>query len=322
MPSIDDVAGNSSALLTNAGLAAFSLLLLLFSATLFNQTLQEHRPEVEAKMARLMGPLRGFARALHRGGLAWQSASWVGVLLVTGGLYSLLDPDLAWDAPSGVLFLSVILGVGLLTFLYSGLEAHMTERLFAVPAAVRVYAPCLVIVGASVALSRAIDFQPGLVYGFVASCVVLRETHVGEHEQGRVNVVPVTAALVVSVGAWLLVSPIRSANADGGNWLLALLEAVAVMTFVGGVEGLFFNMVPLSVMDGGKIYRWKRGVWAVLALICAFLFWHVLLNRERSAYGGLTETNSVVALAFCLGFAALSVGTWAYFRYRPSPALA
>lgn len=319
VPALDNLPGGD-VLATDAGLAGLTLFLLLFSSVLFNQTLQEHRSEVEGWWSRVTRPFRGLTRFLNGPapgvGWLWQVAAWAGVLGVIGFVYALLEPGAGWNSQTGVLFLAVIIGAGVLTYVYSGIEAFATERQFGVESAVRLYVPCTLIAIGSVIISRLIDLEPGVVYGFVASAVVLGSGSIPEHQAGRINIWPSLACLVLSVGAWLLTPLVRDANDDGGNFALAVTEAVFVMTFIGGIEGLFMNMIPLNVMDGGKIFRWNKLVWAALAATAAFLFWYVLLNRERAGFESLQETSSAAFAGICVAYAVAAIATWAFFRFR------
>ena len=42
------------------------------------------------------------------------------VLGITGVIYTLLEPDAGWNSQTAVLFLSVVIGTGILTYVYSG----------------------------------------------------------------------------------------------------------------------------------------------------------------------------------------------------------
>jgi hypothetical protein len=86
--------------------------------------------------------------------------------------------------------------------------------------------------------------------------------------------------------------------------------------FVGGLEGTFFQMIPIRYMDGHKIYSWNKLAWAVAAGATAFLVWEVLLNHEKSNMSAVSEGTPlvvVIAMAVC---AALSIGFYAFFRFR------
>ena len=62
--------------------------------------------------------------------------------------------------------------------------------------------------------------------------------------------------------AWLALGPLRVAAQDG-SWLTALAVTVAAAIFVGGLEGVFYSLIPLSFMDGAVLWRWSRVAWAL-----------------------------------------------------------
>ncbi|HET7738168.1 MAG TPA: FGLLP motif-containing membrane protein, partial [Tepidiformaceae bacterium] len=318
VPAVDEVSDKPSVLATNAAMMGGILLLILFGSELFNQTLQHYRDDVIDPWWRRVGaPWNNFVNGISgSSGAFGKVAAFIGVLGLTGVIYTFLEPDVGFNSHTAVLFLSIVVGTGILTYVYSGLEVNMLKRLFGAQAAIRVFAPSLLIALISVIVSKLIDLNPGIVYGFVASTVLLQHADIPHKEEGKVDFVPLTACLVLSVGSWLLTPIVRDANADGGNFFLAVTEGVLVMTFIGGIEALIWNMIPLRVMDGGKILLWNKWVWIGLTAISVFLFWHVLLNQERAGFDALQETASVGVLLICVAYAAVAVGTWAYFRAR------
>jgi hypothetical protein len=166
---------------------------------------------------------------------------------------------------------------------------------------------------ASVAVSRLGDFQPGVIYGFVGTAVFLRPPTLTTAQQAKMVFLPSLALLALSVGLWLGVTPLRE---DTGSTFAAFLEGICVAIFVAGIEGLFFNMIPVSFMDGEKLLRWNKAVWLAMAGGVTFVFWYVLLNDQRSYFDALKETTPVLALAMgglCLG---LTVTAWGVFKLR------
>jgi len=143
----------------------------------------------------------------------------------------------------------------------------------------------------------------------------------GTREKGRIALLVVLVGLVLTVAAWLSVAPIRAAGGGSAGWGLSLAEAIAVMVFVGGIEGVFFSMIPVAATDGGKIYRWNRVAWGLIAVTAAFLFWHVLLGRERAYFSGVRETQSLAVIVVFVVYTTLTISAWAYFRFRREPAL-
>ncbi len=320
----DQISTDPEVMATNLVLAGVTVW-VLFSSVMLNQVLQGNRAEIDRRTARLASPVRRARQALAS---RWSDGTggWLGavgsaafVLTITALIYTVLDPGVGWNRPTFTLLVSVIVGIGVVTYVASGLEAAMTRRVGDLAAAVRPYPAAIAIAAASVAISRALDFRPGVMYGFVASCALLAPTEPDGRKAGRIAFFPTAAILVLSVGAWALLGPLRSWRSSSGAWPAEALEAAAVVVFVGGIEALFIGMIPLSVMDGGKIFRWSRPIWLGFTLVSAFLVWHVLIGRERASFSGLREASSVTVLLLFMVYTVLTVGFWAYFRFHRPP---
>ena len=318
---IDDVSRDPDVVATNLVIAGVTVW-VLFSSVMLNQVLQANRDDIDRKTQRLTRPLRRLRPPRPSTAYAWLPG-WAqrllvpsAVLAITGLLYAVVEPDFGWNEHTVVLFGSAVFGVGLVTYLCAGMEAVATKRWIGAEAAVRPFPACIAIAAASVAISRLLDLQPGVMYGFVASCAVAAPVAASAPQGGRVALAPVTAALAVAVGAWLLVGPIRDLNESPGGWFPALLEATVIIVFIGGIEGTVLSMLPLPETDGGKIYRWHRWLWFAIALAAAFLTWHVLLGRERSYFSGLREAGSMTVFIMFIVYTALTIGLWSYFRLR------
>ena len=130
---------------------------------------------------------------------------------------------------------------------------------------------------------------------------------------------PALSLMVLALVSWLLLDPLRDMSEDSDSWIAALPEGIAVGIFVGAVEGMFLQLIPMRYMDGYKIWSWNKLAWLALAGLAAFLFWHALLNSERSSWDALDEATPATAIglmAICFG---LTLAVWAYFRFKPQP---
>lgn len=294
---------------------------VLFSSVLLNQTLQNNRSEIDARTAAFVRPLKRLSSVKMRtAGWAQRWLAAAAILGLTGIIYGFLDPHFGFNRSSALLFLSAILGVGLVTYVTSGLEAARTRRVHSVHAAVKPYPASIALAVISVAVSRLFDLQPGVMYGFVASCAVTGAGTLDPRRQGAVTIYPVLAGLGLSLFALLAIEPLRG-NADiASSFAGQLLIGAGLVVFIGGIEGVAVNMLPLAITDGGKLYNWHRGVWAGIAVVSAFLAWHVLLNRNRQSFDALRPASSWTLVAFFVGYTALSLGVWAYFRWHRAPA--
>jgi hypothetical protein len=313
VPDITEVSTDGDVLATNLALAGITIW-VFFSSVLFNQTMAQHRDEMTGWFAWLPDRKR-LPKLPATSGIVERVALPVLVLSGMGILYGLLEPGFGLNEASVVLFLSVTIGVGVVGFFYSSVEAWARRTSLGSVASVRTFPLALLVAAASVALSKLLDLHPGVVYGFAASCVVLG-TATEKAGEGRALVAPVTACLALSVLCWLLLAPARSFPVDG---VAHVLEGIAVIIFIGGLEGLLVNLLPLDVMDGAKIYRWSRRAWFALLLLCAFLFWHVLLNSQRQYFDSLREASSAAVLVAFLLYTLAGAGLWAWFKWGGRP---
>jgi hypothetical protein len=243
-------------------------------------------------------------------------------LLVLGAtvlVYGFLEPGFGFNQKSLIIVASLLLAAGAVTYLTDGVEVFIANRWYGQSAAVRLFPLAILIAAVSVVFSRLLHFQPGVIYGFVALTVYLRPPTLTDEQEGRSVWLPSLLLLTVCVAAWLAVGPLRDAiEAGNESFGVAFLEGIAVAVFVGGLEGVFFNMLPISFMDGQKVWRWNRLVWVATMGIAAFLFWAVLLNDQRQYFDALRETSVQVALAsgvVCLG---LTLAVWLFFKFRRS----
>ena len=170
----------------------------------------------------------------------------------------------------------------------------------------------------AVIISRSMTFQPGLVYGFIASAVIIAPVALAKRDDATLVLIPAFGLLVVSVLAWLLLGPMRSWPRTGRP-CPALGETILAMIVIGGLEGLFVTMIPLRFLDGSTVKSWSFVAWALVFATVTFLWWQLLFNQNASYAQAFEQTNVQVVL-FTLGVFMLTTGgIWTYFRFRPSP---
>ena len=214
------------------------------------------------------------------------------------------------------LILMMFAGVGFVTFMSQGGGAFLASRRMRAPASVRLYVAAVVIALICVGMTRFMDFQPGILYGFVASSVIAGTVVLDRRQSATLVIVPALALLAASLLAWALIPSIRPLAETEGSWWLVLLQAALVTIFVAGIEGLFYAMIPITFMDGATVLEWNKLAWAGLFGLATFLFWHLLLNQNDAYLDALRQTRVAVALGLVLLYGALTVATWLFFNLR------
>jgi len=314
---------------TNLLLTLLLVFLFGLTAEIFNSTMDANRDEVHGWWRRLLaGPL-GFATRfnVNGGGLSRLVGTGrlgsvlrvLAILGLSGLIYGFLSPDFGLNPQSLVLFISLVIGLGFITFYSEGSSSRLAKRRFRADASIRLYGTAVIVAIIAVIISRSISFSPGLVYGFIASAVIVAPVALAKRQDATLVLIPAFGLLVVSVLAYLLLGPVR-VLAAGGAPVPALLETILAMIMIGGLEGLFVTMIPLRFLDGATVMGWSRIAWALTFGTVTFLWWQLLFNQNAAYAAAFEQTNVQVVLATLGVFMLTTGGLWSYFRFRPEPA--
>lgn len=323
MPTIGNISGDLDVILTNIALGGFSLMLLFLSAEIFNQTVEENEEDIKKQAKKYLGPIVALGEAIggfwdslfgHRHLLATLVAGPI-VLMIAAFIYMFQEPNFGFNERTMVLLVSLLISVGFLTYAFDGLQVLLAKR-HGANAVLRLFPVGVFIAAVCVALTRLGGIHPGLIYGFIAASVVVGERKLSKEQEGFNVFVPAILLLLISLGAWLLLDPLRDLAEDNDTWLAAVPEAVAVGIFVGAVSGIFMQMIPMKFMDGYKLIQWNKLAWAVTAGLAAFLFWHVMINTSRSDFNAVGETESAVAIIAMASCFLATLALYTFFRFR------
>jgi hypothetical protein len=325
-PDIGDLSSDPAVVGTNLSLALGSLLVLLAATTIFNATLKENAEWFHGAAGRLPKPGSGAFAVAGSLSVLMQRLPQLSLLYplaligLTALIYSALDPHFGFNDSSLVLVVALIIGLALTTFLYEGGQVLFSQRAFGVPAAIRAYPVAIVIAAASVGLSRIVDLNPGVIFGFVAAAA-LTSGNVGNRQQGMIVFVPMLVLLGISLIALALVAPLRSlAEGQSSAWA-TLPETIAVTVFVGGAQSVLLSMIPLTFNDGEKVWTWNRRAWLALALPSTFLFFHVIINREGEFSSLSNKPGAIGPLIAALVFLVIACAVWLFFQLKRRAAL-
>ena len=324
---LSDIPLDAGVIGTNVVIAFILLAILLLSSSLFNDTLAENQAQIEGYLARVTRPLRGLTGVFGAPMAAIGGSSPIArhlvlpmMLLLTGLIYSFNEPSVGLNGESLLLFCSLVIGVGVTTYVYEGGQAIVTQRRFHIASRMEVVPFAIGIAAVFVLISRLVSFQAPIIYGFVAAASILRSADLDENQSAQAVAFPAAVLLALSIVAWGLLGPLRSMSGDSGQWIAHLPGETAAIVFAGGVEGLLFTMIPLAFTDGMKLLRWNRITWFVLFAVPAFLFSWVILNPEAQAFSALLEGRMLFAFSVVLAYAALATGVWLFFLRASGPA--
>lgn len=318
----DALSTDAGVVATNFILALVLLIVLSMSSQVFNNTLDENRDHVDNLINRALAPLKRFVTDISYG---WGSAPWaalaakalgpLAVLGLTGLVYSFNEPGLGFTDESAVLFLSLVIALGISTYVFEGGQALFAERRFHIDAAVRMFPAALAIAVAFVLISRLTEFHAPIFYGFVASAALLGPGQIDRRHDALATTVAAVALLLISLAAWALLIPLRNA-ADEGNAWSQLPSQSAALVFAGGIQGLVFTMLPIRFSDGAKIASISRLLWLVLTIVPLFVFCWALINPEAEEFNALLEGRVLTVIALVGAYAGAAVAVWLFFHLR------
>ncbi len=302
---------------TNLSLALFCVLFFGFTSTLFNQILKDYRDDMSMSFGaliprRLTKSVQEVSSGLHSyikerwWRLIWV---WLLVLLTSAVIESFLDCEIKIICPER---LSLILTLFSAALVVGGLEwisDRYAHRRWAGSTATeyKIQWGGLFIAIACVIFSRAIDFRPGYLYGILGAIYILPRLEHTARSGKRASLV-LLAIFWGGIIVWVIASFLPVTLVD--------LEPVLLTIFLISLQGVFFQLFPLSMTDGGDIWRWKKRLWFVTFLGVFFCFYHFILNPNSSDVRALQQNGVQTLLFLILAFGLTTFALWLVFPFR------
>ena len=236
--------------------------------------------------------------------------------VIAGLLYGFLDPTFGFTLDSALLFAGILIALVVSSLVAVAVVRRVRVRLNGEQGRFRVLPGTLIVAVVCVLVTRITDFQPGYLYGVLAGLVFLAV--IPELANGREQAIKVSAVAGVGVIAFLVLGLVRALEGSGGaTGLWRPVDIALSALVVGGFEGLLFGMLPLKGLPGAAVKDWNARVWALLLFLGAAGFLHVVVNPSSGYMVDSSRVPLAKTLALLVGFGAVSVGLWAWFRYRP-----
>jgi len=165
----------------------------------------------------------------------------------------------------------------------------------------------LLLVALAVVIARLLQLEPGIIFGLVAG--VAYATALRASRSAVITLVGAGFGLVLSLLAWVGYSALAPVAAGASDNLLLVfaVEFLAGVT-VKGISSLPLALLPLGALDGSKLFRWRRVVWAVAYTVGLAAFMLVLLTIPK-AWGEVPGDFVRWVLLFG-GFALVAVVVW------------
>lgn len=350
-----------AALLTNIVIAAVFTLLLGFAADLLNNSwailraprprpeepgidldrLKKARGKVNAVInhtgERAAGALRAAAApgTWQRGTPAARRVLTAALFIVLTGLIALFaaftDPEFRPGTPRSIaIYLSLFVAVGLIGLIYARVQTARARAL-GHEAGVRMRPLSVLIIIAGAAVSRIIDFLPGLLIAVPAGYALIKLKPAPADQPPDPQAQPAAHRRIVSAGllavlitgllAWLLAVPIdlligallaqpeTTASVVGLNSLGAV-ASVLLTIYVVAVLLAFFALTPLRFTAGHWLMTGARPVWGLAYGLTAFIALHTMINPQQAGLEAFSNPVLLILGALAAVFSGAALMAW------------
>jgi hypothetical protein len=280
---------------TNLGLGSLVLLVLLAAAQLFNDTLKTHHAQLVASLSdrsTILGRARLVLASLPH------APPLVSFAIIAGTLGLLADPSVALSTNTLAQVLGMSVGVALIVGIYDGTASRTVNRQTGIARGYRLYPIAIAVAVGCLALSRVFDIAPGVLYGLIAG-VVYAGT-VDRRIEGRAYALSSVFLMVAALGAYLvhrMVTP-TAAGADPSFWVI-IVDTAAAALFVGGLQAVIVQLLPVRYVNGEKISDWSRAGWFALLAVALGLYLQFVVrpNPDQQTWANLWFVAGLVSFA-------------------------
>ncbi|HVA60747.1 MAG TPA: FGLLP motif-containing membrane protein [Mycobacteriales bacterium] len=313
LPDFETVSHSTRLLLLNAALAGALLLMVTFPAELFNGTLKENYDEIRSWLAPVRRPFAKLPEAGLRKTRVGRLFGGLLFVLTTGVIYGAVDPTFGFTMESLRLVLGLSLGLVATTIVGNKIALGYARKRYQAPGVLRLRPGALLFALGCVLLSRAVHFEPGYVYGLVAGFQFSRK--MSPDQDGRAVLTWALWLLGLAAAGWFALYPVKELvqHTHGAFWPL-VAEAFCAALAVEGLTALVLALAPLTFMEGERLFRWNKYVWAAVYGVTGFAFLHIVVHPDFA--GRKTAVPLVTWLVLFIAFATLSVSFWGFFKVR------
>ena len=296
----------------NASITLVAMLALTFPSQLFNRTFEENYDEIVVLARRRLGWVARMTAGLKADESPRRDVAAFSFVVLAGSLLgSLRDPGFGLNTSSIESFFATMLSLlATMAVAYAIARVFRARRKLALNAKLRALPAGLVVAALCVIVSRVADFQPGYLYG-VISGVAFGSTLTRRHE-AQLTALATAGGIAFSVLAWLVWVPVHHTAGQHGAFAGAgLIDDFLASVFVGGLTGVVISLLPLRFMPGYTLFNWRRGVWAVILGVSAFLLVEVLLRPAA----GTSHPGHVAWITAAALFVVFGLGSVLFREY-------
>jgi len=308
LPTIADLMGAPASFAAAGGFGAIILLLIAIPAHFLDDTVEANSHRIAGWFSRA-APLAQRWRRL-RARLPHIPFSGPLIIVLASVAFGFADPEFGADLVSLRSTLALAIGLLLVMEVPNLATSALLRRRWAARARVVVQPGALVLSLAGVVASRIFGFHPGLLIGLVMGLELASDVR-AEHRKRAVALrMGITAG--IATGAWLLYSLLTASGPEPRDFTALLTRETLVAATDEGLTGLVVALIPVTFMEGKRLFEGSKWLWAAIAVPVGFLFAMLVLPRAFTEEG--PETSFWVWITVLVVFSALAVAVWLGFR--------
>lgn len=156
-----------------------------------------------------------------------------------------------------------------------------------------------------VVLSRNLNIPPGYLFGIPIGLFIISKQF--NKQEGKFEFSALSWMFLMAGLVWFLIPFTR--GYEIANDLFNLL-------FVILIEGLFFELFPITFLPGGAIFKWSKVAWAFLFGIVSFSLLHTLFNPNSTVTAIGENAPTINTLIILGGFVVFCFGVWGVARIK------
>jgi len=308
LPTIADLLGAPASFAAAGGFGAIILLLIAIPAHFLDDTVEANAHRIAGWFSRLAPVAERWRRFRSR--LPHIPFSGPMIIVLASVAFGFADPQFGFDLISLRTTLALAIGLLLVMEVPNLATSTLLRRRWSARARVVVQPGALILSLAGVVASRIFGFHPGLLIGLVMGLELASDAR-AEHRKRAVALrMGITAG--IATGAWLLYSLLSASGSEPHDFAGLLTRETLVAATDEGLTGLVVALIPVTFMDGKKLFDGSKWLWAAIAVPVGFLFAMLVLPRAFTEDG--PGSSFWAWITVLIVFSVLALGVWLAFR--------
>jgi hypothetical protein len=220
----------------------------------------------------------------------------------------LADPSVSFSISTLGQILGMGLALALIVIVFDGTASLFIDRAVGVRRSFRIFPIAIAVAMGCLVASRFFGISPGVLYGLFVGAVWIGT--IDAKVEGKAYALGGVLLVGASMGAWALHQWLQpTADVPSASLLAITFDTAAAVLFVGGIQTVIVNLLPMPFLWGESVIRWSRVGWAAILVGTLAIYMQLIVrpNPDSVTWGNLWFVLILVAGALAF---------WGYFAVR------